>query len=342
MARSEARLFTDIWDDSDFLAATPGEQRLYMFLLSQNDLTHAGVIPLRAQRWARKSPGLTTAGIEEQLRGLAERRFLVVDLDTGEVLVRALIRRDKIYRQPNVMKAAIDYIPLIESQPILRALAAELQRVRVDDPELTPPMLATLGAMENALAARVTHEPDPEPEKAAQNPSGNPSANGSGNPSEKASGKGPRGTGSVTTVTTDSPFPDSPLIPPPAEDASRPRAELAIVPNLGPEPRTTQELVAWWIDQCNVRPDRSTIGQISKHIKALLDQGFEPVHIRRGLTEWHAKEVHPSVLPSIVTHTANRRAPIRAAPKPSTTDSRVLDALALAERQEAQARGGTG
>lgn len=337
MARSEARLFTDIWDDDDFLAAPPSEQRLYMFLLSQRDLTHTGVIPLRAQRWARKGAGLTVGDIERDLGGLHARRFLIVDWDTGEVLVRSLIRRDKVYRQPNVMKAAIDYIPLIESQAIVRALVAELQRVRTDDPELTKPMLDALDAMENALAGRVTNEPDPEPGNPAQNPSGNPSANGSGNPSPKASAKSPRGTGSVTEVSTD--FPDSPLIPPPAEAASRPRAELAIVPDPGPEPRTPQELVAWWIDGCDRRPDRNTIGQVSKHIKALRDQGFEPAHIRRGISEWHAKELHPSTLPGIVTHIANRAAPIRAAPR-STTDSRVLDALELANRQEA--RGGTG
>ena len=35
MPRTEARIFTSIWNDRDFLALPPGAQRLYMFLLSQ-------------------------------------------------------------------------------------------------------------------------------------------------------------------------------------------------------------------------------------------------------------------------------------------------------------------
>lgn len=125
-------------------------------------------------------------------------------------------------------------------------------------------------------------------------------------------------------------------LPPSAGDASPPPRALVVVEDPGPEPRTTQELVAWWIDGCDKRPDRSTIGQISKHIKGLLEDGFEPVHIRRGLNEWHAKEVHPSVLPGIVTHIANRGAPIRAAPaQPTRTEATFAANQQVAQRLRA-------
>lgn len=340
MARSEARLLNTIWDDSDFIALPPTAQRAFMFLLSQDDLAHDGVIALRLKRWARKAAGLAARELETDLETLEAARFIVVDWDTEEVLIRSLIRRDKVYRQPNVMRAAIDHVPLIESAAVIAALAAEAARIRAENADLTVAQNATLTDMEKALAARVP----PQPPASAVRPIGNPTPKGSGKgsdiPSTNPTAKRPRGTGSVTEVSTDFPdSPESPLVPPPAEAASRPSAELAIVPDLGPEPRTPQELVAWWIDSCNKRPDRNTIGQVSKHIKALRDQGFEPVHIRRGISEWHAKELHPSTLPGIVTHIANRAAPIRAAPK-STTDTRVLDALELAKRQEA--RGETG
>lgn len=334
MARSEARLYAAIWDDEAFLAVSPLAQRLYMFLISQKDLTHTGVIPLRAQRWSRKGLGLRADEIERDLEELRAHRFVIVDWDTGEVLVRSLVRRDKVYRQPNVMKAAIDYIPLIESQAILRALAAELVRIRDEDTELSKPMVDQLEAMERALAERVV----PDQEKAARNPSGNPSQN----PSEKASGKRPRGTGSVTTVTTDSPFPDSPLIPLPAGDASPPpRAELVLVTDTGPvepgpEPRTAQEILGWFIDETGFRPPNQVIGPLAKTIKSLLDQKFEPIDIRRGLIEWAGKELHPSSLPSVVSAIKSRGAPIRAAPtQMATTDRKILAGQQLAAQLRA-------
>lgn len=324
LARREARIFCEIWEDDDFLGASPSAQRLYMFLISQKDLSHAGVIPLRASRWARKGAGLSTEDVERDLAGLDDRRFLVVDWDTGEVLVRSLIRRDKVYRQPNVMKAAIDYVPLIESQTILRELLAETARVRAEDANLTVPMVEALDAMQKALSERVVEEPDPTP--------GNPLRNPSGIPPTKATAKKSRGTGSVTTVTTDSPFPDSPLIPPPAAGPSPPRAELAIVVDPGPEPRTAQQLVAWWIERCDQRPPKRVIGQVAKTIAELLADDFEPVAIRRGIAEWAAKELHPSTLASVVTHVANRGAPIRAA----TTQPTRTELTLAANQQVAQ------
>lgn len=336
MARSEARLLNEIWDDDDFIILPPTAQRAFMFLLSQDDLAHDGVIALRLKRWARKAAGLTAKDLEHDLDTLEAARFLVIDWDTEEVLIRSLIRRDKIYRQPNVMRAAIDHVPLVESGAILRALAAEVARIRAENPDLTTAQDATLTDMEKVLAGRVPPEPPPSSVRPTGNPTDKGSGKGSDNPSEKATAKGPRGTGSVTEVSTDSPFPDSPLVPPPADTASPPSRALALVPDPGPEPRTVQELVAWWIDQCDQRPDRSTVGQISKHIKALLEEGFQPVHIRQGLNEWAAKGLHPSTLPGIVTHAANRNAPIRAAPtQPTRTEATFAANQQIANRLKA-------
>lgn len=120
-------------------------------------------------------------------------------------------------------------------------------------------------------------------------------------------------------------------VPPTAGDAdapATPRAELVIVPDPGPEPRTAQELVGWWIDQCRIRPPRNVVGQMAKQIGALVDEGIDPLHIRQGIAEWTTKDVNPSVLPSLVNSAMNRRP--RAAPaRPSTTDQRVAAALSL-------------
>ena len=113
MPRSEARIFTSIWKDGDFLALPPGAQRLYMFLLSQPELSYCGTMPLRTSRWAPKAAGLSLADIERDLKELEgsayppanpvqpapgpeplRSPFVITDSETGELLVRSLLRRD--------------------------------------------------------------------------------------------------------------------------------------------------------------------------------------------------------------------------------------------------------
>lgn len=151
MARNEARIFTSIWKDKAFLALPPSAQRLYMFLLSQPDLAYCGVISLRPRRWARTASELTAKEIEADLEVLAKpvpmpveafreglsegfpeefaKPFLVVDEETEEVLVRSFIRRDEVWKQPNLMKAAREAAEPIESPEILAALLDELRRI---------------------------------------------------------------------------------------------------------------------------------------------------------------------------------------------------------------------
>lgn len=92
-----------------------------------------------------------------------------------------------------------------------------------------------------------------------------------------------------------------------------------------------QAVVAEWIDHCPKRPPRTVIGQVGKHIRALLAEGQNPDDIRRGVAVWSAKGLHPSTLPSVVNEVMNRAPPGH---RPSTTDQRVMAALHLADRYE--------
>lgn len=80
---------------------------------------------------------------------------------------------------------------------------------------------------------------------------------------------------------------------------------LASQPELPP---TTQTLVGEWIDQCRRRPPGTVIGQTSKVIKGLLEEGLDPDDIRNGITLWTQKGLHPSALPSAVNECMNATA----------------------------------
>lgn len=136
MARSHARIFTVIWDDPDFLALSGLAQRCYMMLLSQPNLGHAGLLSTTFRRWTL----LCADEDEERLRAaiteLTERRFIVVDERTEELLVRSLIRNDGVWKQPKVLAVAITEAASIRS-PRLRAAVAE-ELARIDCAELPP------------------------------------------------------------------------------------------------------------------------------------------------------------------------------------------------------------
>lgn len=102
---------------------------------------------------------------------------------------------------------------------------------------------------------------------------------------------------------------------------------LVLVSDAGPlEPRTTQELIGYWLDTCAVRPPQQLIGQMSKTIKRLVDEDrIPPEHIRAGIDDWITKDLSPAILPSLVNTAMNRRP----GKQRSTRDERVMGWLNL-------------
>lgn len=123
MARGHGRVLSSIWEDTDFLALNEAEQRLYLFLISQPNLNHAGLLPLTLRRWARKAAGLTVAELEKRLQALADAHFIVVDDDTEEVFVSGFFHHAGTGAQPRVVVAALDALARSAS-PALRAVAS--------------------------------------------------------------------------------------------------------------------------------------------------------------------------------------------------------------------------
>lgn len=129
MARREARISVEIWDDLEFIALSPLAQRMFIFLFSQRDMNYLGLLPLRERRWASRSAGLTVDAVRAALEELEAARFVVIDDDTEELLVRSFMRRDEVYRQPQLIRSARDALPMVVSLRIRAALAEELERI---------------------------------------------------------------------------------------------------------------------------------------------------------------------------------------------------------------------
>lgn len=138
MPRTHGRVMSAIWNDGDFINMRRGAQGMFMFLLSQPDLSHAGLVPMRVNRWAKKAEDLSAKQVRSELDYLADRDFVVVDEDTEEVLIRTMVRNDGVYKQPLVMERMREDAKQIESPMLREAFAAELDRLPLDELSTEP------------------------------------------------------------------------------------------------------------------------------------------------------------------------------------------------------------
>ena len=135
MARDHARLLVSTWDDAEFVSLTTSAQSVYFSLISSPDLSWCGVAPLLPQRLIRNAADLTERKVKQAMADLAERRFLIIDTDTAEVLVRTYVRHDGILKQPNVTKALVRAMDRVHSAALVEVVKGELGRLLTDEPD---------------------------------------------------------------------------------------------------------------------------------------------------------------------------------------------------------------
>lgn len=104
--RNHARVLTAIWSNREFTALQVGAQRAYLLLLSQPDLTPCGALPYVPGRWARLSPDTPTEYLVADLEALAAARFILVDHETSELIIRTFVVHDGGLGNPK-MRGAI-------------------------------------------------------------------------------------------------------------------------------------------------------------------------------------------------------------------------------------------
>lgn len=98
------------------------------------------------------------------------------------------------------------------------------------------------------------------------------------------------------------------------------------------ESPTAQTIVAEWIERTPKRPPGQVVGQVAKLVGQMLAEGVDGDDIRRGLSAWMSKGLHPSTLPSVVNEVMN--APVSRGRR--TADDKVRDGLDLARRLAAE------
>lgn len=232
MARTEARISVEIWNDPDFKALSRNAQGMYAFLISQQDLLHIGLIGIRLRRWASAAAGLTPADVERDLQELEAARFIVADWDAEELLIRTFLRGDKVYRQAQVLAAAASQVTLVTSLTLRVALRVELERIAAL--EMNSNCAALVAQMLDQLA-------DATQPSDSKGPDVSPVRQGGPHPPEHPADEGDRQSlgdrGMYTTVTTDSPSP-LPLDPNPDPKNTSSADALPLAALAEPESKT--------------------------------------------------------------------------------------------------------
>lgn len=238
MARGHGRILTSIWDDADFLALDPAEQRLYLFLISQPNLNHAGLLDLTLKRWSRKARGLTSADLEKTLHALEAARFIVMDDDTEELLIRSFVRNDGVWKQPKVMGAMVSGALEISSWRLRSALLAEVDRIPLD--ELSDEPGARGLSIRQQVAEQITtlrkafgNPPTDPTGRGSVTPSATPSAPPSDTPAEEGREASTRGRAPASRAHSPAPTPTPAPHPSPEREPAR---EIEPVPAAAAEP----------------------------------------------------------------------------------------------------------
>lgn len=131
--REYAQIHLRIWDDDDFRNLSVYAQRLYLLLLSHPTLSNAGVGDWRPARLAVLAGDSTKADIVWASRELQTSRFVYVDEETEEFLVRSFVRNDTVLRSRNMGTAVAKSIKMIASRNLKTLVIWELQRAKHEE-----------------------------------------------------------------------------------------------------------------------------------------------------------------------------------------------------------------
>lgn len=293
MARNYAQIATEIWRDDEFVLLSEVAQHKYLLLITQPDITAAGVLPLAMARWASRSKGATRASVREALDELEAHRYVIVDEDTEELLVRSFVRWDGGYKNEKRRYAIRDAARQIVSSTLRRTLAAEF--VRLDLPvDWIPPF--------------------PQVDS--------PSDRASDDPSDGASRS--RRVVVTTATTTEASSLNSPqptTLVPSTQASASPASGRKRATRIPDDFRVTAEMVAWARENTPDVEGRYETEKFIDYWASKSGKDATKTDWERTWRNWMRKE-------------QERVGPARS--RPSTTDQRVAQALAVGARLQAE------
>jgi hypothetical protein len=297
--RKHAGIHVGIWADPHWRKLSSDAQWAYTMVLSQATLTYAGTTAITIRRWSNLAAGMTPERVTAALAELADARFLVLDWDAEEVLVRTFIRNDGLWKQPKMLDAALRAAERVESPALKWALCRELQKVAdlarsVLGPERGDKLAETCTAFASTLVRGVDETLPVTP----------------GDRDSEGYVPSPGVISSPYTLHP-SPFTSGGPVrsePSPAREpvSTRGQARVAEIAGTAHSP-AAHKIAETYAASCLKRPTPDLLGTIARKADECLSAGYDPDQVTQGLRDWDASDMnHPSTLTAFVHRAVNR------------------------------------
>ena len=135
MARLQANVYLTIWTDPDYRALTADAQWLYFTMLTHESLNFCGVMDWRPARLAAMSADMTIPRLQQAAWELGQGKFIAVDPETEEALVRSFVRHDGVLKSPNLTKGMVREYGGIASLKLMELVSREVRRACEENPD---------------------------------------------------------------------------------------------------------------------------------------------------------------------------------------------------------------
>jgi len=315
--RQYAQIMKRIWTDEHWKQLSPNAQWLYTLLISQDSINYAGVLPLTVRRWTRLATGVTTEvvhGALEELRSGTPSRFVIVDWDEEEVLVRTFIRNDELWKQPRMLAMACSQALTTRSGVLRAELGEELVK-------LSTLVKSVASVQETASLLVAGREPPPEPPPGAPHTpphrEGMTPSNGKDYSVDLAPSTVKEGTDLASL-----------------ENVSSPEHETDFEEPL----RRRIPIDGWRLvrDLIPAEHPQAVRTGLAVQVATLLGGGTPEADARQALQLWLSKPaLGPGILPSLVSEVIRKRNPGMSR---ATSDNKVAYLIGVANADSAQQR----
>ena len=145
-----------MWLDDEWRSLTMPAQHLYLLVLTDPELSYAGVADWRPARIQQRAAEWQMRDLMLAAGELSYTYFLVFDEDTEEVMVRSFLRWDGLLKQPRMAVSMANAFGSIGSNKIRAAVVHELSRLKRENPDWgawEKPQVKTV-LRQNAVSAR--------------------------------------------------------------------------------------------------------------------------------------------------------------------------------------------
>lgn len=183
--RDHERTNLDIWGDEDWLDVSPAAQHLYFVLKTSAKLTYCGAGEWHPGRIATRAKGWTAAAVEHAAAELsaAAGRFVVIDVDSEEYLLRSWIKHDGLWRIPNMAVSMANDRSDLCSRMLRAVVVHEVRKLAAANPDISSWERSAVAKMltQNAVDPYSLPVFNPTP-NSSSNPPSNPWVNPPPNP----------------------------------------------------------------------------------------------------------------------------------------------------------------